>query len=164
MSGKLIKNQKSCEYASKQWGKYGTTALNGCGWIAAYNLLSVSGIDAAPDDVRMDLQALHAPLFSGKLGTNPFKLIRYLRVYFEKVNLIFRKKTIREAYASCGRLIVGYMYLKPKFGAHYVCVSRYENKADIINDTVTKRTSGIEEYFEQLKKQGCRVMFAISAS
>ena len=58
---------------------------------------------------------------------------------------------------------MGYMYLKPKFGAHYVCVSRYENKADIINDTVTKRASGIEEYFEQLKKQGCRVMFAISA-
>ena len=124
----------------------------------------MSGIDAAPDDVRMDLQALHAPLFGGKLGTNPFKLIRYLRVYFEKVNLIFRKKTIREAYASCGRLIVGYVYFKPKSGAHYVCVSCYENKSEIINDTVAKKASGIEEYFEQLKKQGCRVMFAISAS
>ena len=54
-----------------------TSDVNGCGWIAAYNLLRASLCPVTWQEVRRDLT--HLLPFRGELGVNAFVLQGYLR-------------------------------------------------------------------------------------
>lgn len=61
-----------------RYGRCGSH-YNGCGWIAAYNLLHCCGIDLSPESV---CRALEKSLrFGGKFGTFPCALLKFLRQY-----------------------------------------------------------------------------------
>lgn len=54
-----------------------TTAVAGCGWIAAYNFLHALGREVAWPYIHAALD--HFVFSGGALGTNPFRLYRFLR-------------------------------------------------------------------------------------
>ncbi|MEG2653927.1 MAG: hypothetical protein RSA17_10140 [Ruthenibacterium sp.] len=80
---------------------YGTrmSDVNGCGWMAAYNVLRAAGISADADKVRAALETgLH---FGGHLGTGPLRLVRYLRACGVPVQLTLRRKTAQQRAQQC---------------------------------------------------------------
>lgn len=62
--------------AAMRYGSHGSH-WNGCGWIAAFNLLKALGMAKPPAEVRDGM--LPGQWLGGSLGTGPFRLRRYLR-------------------------------------------------------------------------------------
>ena len=93
---------------------------NGCGWMAAYNLLHALHL---PDDWKSVVCGMrHHTLLFGELGTNPFGLRRFLKKRGIKVRLSFRPRTAaRLADEDSDGGIVMYWH---GHGAHFVAFAR----------------------------------------
>jgi len=84
------------------YGRY-TSDYNGCGWIAAYNLLHLCGIKMQPSDVcRMLARGLR---LGGKFGTFPLFLRKYLRRYLPVQLRIRTKKQFCHAHGDRGIIL-----------------------------------------------------------
>jgi hypothetical protein len=75
---KVLYQGKMKPMSELPWGSAGNLAENGCGIIAAYNILASRGIARDFEMVYDDLQEMGAALLGGKLGANPFVLKKYL--------------------------------------------------------------------------------------
>lgn len=64
------------------WGLLGNIASNGCGVIAAYNVLLSTDSNTNFGKVKNQLEAYGAALAFGKLGASPFALAQYMRSKF----------------------------------------------------------------------------------
>lgn len=79
----LITIQRTDEYKKTKFGLLGNISDNGCGAIAAYNILNFEGIDMSLKNTIRGLRRCLGLLFGmGKLGTNLFALKAYLMKFF----------------------------------------------------------------------------------
>lgn len=99
---------------SVPYGRF-TSNWNGCGWIAAYNLLKITG---RAEDWRLVSRALARGLTAeGALGTGPLRLARYLR----GKGLRLETATSRIGAARLARFgSSGILLYATKEGPHYV--------------------------------------------
>lgn len=81
----LIDDQTAPAVCDIPWGKRGNTADNGCGWIAAYNVTAALLGHVRREDVTGEIVRLGGVWFSGRFGTKPRGITRYLRSRFGKV-------------------------------------------------------------------------------
>ena len=61
---------------------FGNIAQNGCGIIAAYNVIASYGTEVTFNRVKKGVIHLNGLVFGGWLGTNPFVIRNYLTLYF----------------------------------------------------------------------------------
>lgn len=96
-----------------------TSDHNGCGWIAAYNLLRCLGDPATEAELTKALS--RRSLFRGRLGTSPFKLIRLFKERGYQVKLYLGKKRAAANAAEAG---TGLLLYRHRWGWHYVAFTR----------------------------------------
>lgn len=124
----LITIQRTEEFKKMKFGLLGNIFDNGCGAIAAYNVLNFEGIDTSLKDTVCGLRRHLGLLFGmGKLGTNLFSLKAYLTKFFTvKLRIIsFMKKRFADKPSSA--VIFYYWRSGKKIGAHYITVHRRED-------------------------------------
>lgn len=100
--------------------RYGrlSSDYNGCGWMAAFNLLKAAGKEVPALQVRDALE--RGLVFKGWLGTGPLHLRRYLKSCGCKLTANFRTKTAVVAAATCKAGIVYYVEgREPHYVAFY---------------------------------------------
>ena len=106
----------------------GDTAKNGCGWIAAYNVMKMLGNNPDAADILRDMEP--GALLFGSLGTDPFYIADYLSAQGCKVefhtSMIMAEKAAKEADAN----IYVYFYVTKdgRLGGHYVAFNYDTNK------------------------------------
>ena len=80
MKEKLIYGQCNSPIAQLCYGRTRqTVAKTGCGAVAVYNALVLSGKNAVFEDVLREMERLRMPWMFGLFGTKPFALRRYFR-------------------------------------------------------------------------------------
>lgn len=117
---------------------------NGCGWISAFNLMNFSGIETDSPEAfasRDDVQ--RCVLCRGLLGTNPFKLAKFLRYHGIEAHLTIN------TYKSAERRVVNsesgiIMYFHHR-GAHFVMYSTSDDNKCHFYNAVYGRTDHIED-------------------
>lgn len=106
------------------YGRFGSD-YNGCGWIAAYNLLRRCGVAATPEEVR---GALERKLrLGGKFGTFPLALRGFLRRHIPVALKICGKKRFERLSRFPGILL----YWTGR-GAHNVHFAPCENDGRLL--------------------------------
>ncbi len=101
------------------WGLLGNISDNGCGVIAAYNVLISRNASINFGAVCKTLLYLGAPLLYGKLGTSPGALVTFMRMFYKNVIMTgpgIKKWTIIGRKASA--VIV--LYKTKNNGLHYI--------------------------------------------
>ena len=84
-TAELIDDQTSRAVCDIPWGKRGNTGDNGCGWIAAYNVTAALLGRVRREEVTDAIARLGGVWFSGRFGTKPRGITKYLRSRFGKV-------------------------------------------------------------------------------
>ena len=109
--GFIVNQSCACD---APYGKY-ASAHNGCGWMAAYNVLHAL---RGQNDWQAVCDALHGGLhFGGRLGTGPRRMQRYLASFGLCAKMGFTSYGILKKSAQCKAGIL--LYFTPH-GAHYV--------------------------------------------
>lgn len=96
---------------------YGACAsdYNGCGWIALFNFLRLIGRPLPPDAIKKAL--LSRSLLSGRLGTSPFAVQRFLKSSGIPARFAAGKKKAVRASLSARAGVLFYLHSR---GLHYV--------------------------------------------
>lgn len=124
------------------------SSYNGCGWIAVFNLYKATGNPQPPLSVR-DALIAGSP-FSGRLGTGPRRLARFLRDSgFSITTALRRKKVIQLAPQSAA----GILFYIPKDGPHYTCYVRQPNGLLRFLNAIEGEEAHISTMEELLKTQ-----------
>ena len=99
------------------------TAVKGCGWIAAYNLLKLNGQEHTMADVRRDLERIG--LFGEVCGQGFWSIGWYLRAQGLQVHAaVFSRSVCLSAMAHSSSGILLYTHKK---GAHYTAYQRTDS-------------------------------------
>ena len=128
-TNKFISNQNA--YKNIPYGKKGTVSGNGCGSIACYNYLCYKGYNTVFFDTYKFFKRNRSLILSGRWGTNPFAVKRYLKkVHSLKVKMHFfhvPKKTLES-------FIILYIYkYKNRVSAHYMFAYMEDDKLKTYN-------------------------------
>ena len=101
--------------------KYGVypSSINGCGWVAAYNILHSMSDEEKPEDVFDGVLSILP--YQGSMGTPTATMLEYLRSCGLSARLIRGKKNILAGMDSVERGILRY---KEMLGDHYVAFVR----------------------------------------
>lgn len=99
-----------------------TSNVNGCGWIATYNLLRALGDPVSPGTVASALEK-HTLLF-GLLGTNPLGVRRELRRRGYPMQTALGRK---RAVLACAQAVAGILVYRHSGGWHFVAFVRRES-------------------------------------
>ena len=139
----LIFNQK--DIPRKQW-RYGfrSSAVTGCGWIAAYNVLSLMGYYIRPEIVIRDYQR-HLPILNGPFGTFILEPASYFRRrgFRVKISTLQRRfDEIAMAHDAC--ILFYYWRRKFKFGAHFAALQFKDGK--FVGYNTFSNSKGPDEY------------------
>lgn len=126
---KVIEEQHFKPYGDFKYGGLGNVDDNGCGAVAVYNILKMTGKDVKFADVvkYFDVAGNFA---YGKLGTRPSKMISYLRERGFEVGYAFleenfdqiAKKSKFSIYVYIGKFSDG------NWGGHYHLLTSYSSK------------------------------------
>lgn len=130
-----------------KYGRY-PSAKNGCGWIAAYNLLRLSGREADPRAVARSLEK--TLLFGGRLGTSFAPLAVYVAAKGLRPMLCFTRRTTK---ARAERSCCGILLCRAKKYAHYVAYSNDGGRFTFYNTDINKKT--MAEFLAALKPWLC---------
>ena len=106
----------------------GNVSDNGCGAIAAYNILNFEGIETSFDEVVKGIGKRFGMVIGfGKLGTNLISLMLYLAKYFVlRIRFLFLKRG--RAMTNCSSVLIFYYWRsKKRIGAHYISAHRCED-------------------------------------
>lgn len=121
----------TCQWGLKEF-RYGMRGSdkNGCGWIAAYNLLKILGESPAPAEVARQFEKYRVAL--GILGTTAAAFYPYFHKKGYKVQPVLTwnlSKLENKLLAGRGAVL---FYLHPKLlkGGHFVAVHRAGNEKD----------------------------------
>ncbi|MBQ3865183.1 MAG: hypothetical protein II781_05025 [Clostridia bacterium] len=155
-----ITDQTRDELSSLPWGKRGDVARNGCGLISVYNLLLMLGNPWKKRDLYRAMTQAHAPLLFGKLGTNPFAILRFLRSLYPTARV--------RLFPGIGKRITGryaaiFLYLGWDKGlfAHYVACNLDPERLYLPNDG-DARPKDLKSWFRHLKKRACLCIAAVT--
>lgn len=146
----LSQNEPPAEHIP--FGRY-KSAKNGCGWIAAYNVLQILGISASVATVIRNIaKRFWGIWFGGKIGANPVALVRSLKNDYSpgmKVRIMFsRKEMIREASRHKACIL---MYIRKDFTGHYIAF--HSEEADQLHFYNLEFTGTFAEYFQRRESQ-----------
>ncbi len=140
------------------WGFYGNIADNGCGVIAAYNVLVSKNSKVLFYDVYLTLRDLGGPILQGLLGTNPATIKYLMGLCFNKVySCTFYKKQKWIDIAGKSEAVI-VLYKTRKLGMHYIAgikVNRDEFRfynADTLDFKVAKVT--IYDLIKEINRGG----------
>ena len=156
-----ITDQARDELSALPWGRKGDIARNGCGLVSVYNFLLMLGNGRDKLDLYHALTERRAPLLNGKLGTNPFAILHYLKEMYPTARLRFfpgiRKKGIQDRYAAI------FLYLGWDKGlyAHYVACNLDQNRLYLPNDSDARPTD-LKSWFKRLKRRSCLCIAALT--
>jgi len=142
----LITKQTSYSQDKGTYGKKGNIAENGCGAIAAYNACQLLERPFPFQEALLVLGS--SALGHGRMGTNPFALLRFLKAKGLKLRLRRLSKTQDKK----GVYIVLYLYsYKGRLSGHYVTLYGQDNCFLAYNDS---HDGQIKEYasIRELKK------------
>ena len=124
----LINKQHTDEFKHTRYGLLGNVSDNGCGAIAAYNILNFEGIETSFDEVVKGIgMRLGMVIGLGKLGTNLISLMLYLAKYFVlRIRFLFLKRG--RTMTNCSSVLIFYYWRsKKRIGAHYISAHRCED-------------------------------------
>jgi hypothetical protein len=122
--------------------------FNGCGWMAAYNLLKYSGFNISWQTVAKEMN--RCTLLFGLFGTNPFKLKKYLQQkgLFVKTTFVPSKASKALDITKAGIL----MYFHNK-GAHFTAFYKIDSsKAKLRFLNVNSSSSTITGFLKEHSK------------
>ncbi len=131
----LINRQNTEAFKKTRYGLLGNIAANGCGLIAAYNVMNGNGVDISLDAVSRGLRRrLGMAVGLGRLGTNMFSIIAFLVKYFAvRARFLFLGKG-RSSKERNAIIIMYYWFTGKRCGAHYIAGLRCEDGCfDIYN-------------------------------
>lgn len=98
-----------------------SAAYCGCGFIAAYNLLSTAG---KPPQIPVLISEFeHGLVLGGALGTRPLFMLRFLRRNFSSVKLCFSPHRFLQSAPRRGVIF----YMRRDFSAHYTAFTAAPN-------------------------------------
>lgn len=117
MEPSLIHKQTVCCADCGSYGKKGNVAANGCGAIAAYN---AGQLLSRPFSLQEALLVLgSSALAHGRMGTNPFALVRFLKAK----GIRPRRLSLAKTEGGQGAYIVLYLYSQNgRFSGHYTAL------------------------------------------
>ena len=98
-----------------------TAAYCGCGFIAAFNLLSTEG--KKPEIPALVSEFEHGLVLGGVLGTSPLFMLRFLQKNFSSARLYFSRRRFLKSGPRRGVIF----YMRKNFSAHYAAFSAAEN-------------------------------------
>lgn len=143
MDASLIHNQKNCCQDRGSYGKKGNVAENGCGAIAAYNAGQLLNRPFSLQEALLVLGS--SALAKGRMGTNPFALLRFLKAK----GIHPKRRRLAQTQDGRGAYIVLYFYAhKSRAAAHYVALWGDGNGFLAYNDShdgQVRRYASIEE-------------------
>ena len=144
--------------ASARYGRYGSD-YNGCGWIAAYNLLHRCGFGFTPDDVRSGLEP--SLRLRGKFGTFPFSLRRFLRRFLPVSLKICTKKRFEKL--SCAPGILLYWTGSAAHNVHFAPCEEHEGCLRLCNAVygVAMHVMRPAEFFSRYVKFPLALIFTV---
>lgn len=155
MEKDFINIQSTDEFRALRFGLLGNVAKNGCGGIAARNMLLANDIDLPMNEVINGLRFCLGTAFGfGLLGTNFFSLFAYMCKFFKmRFSWLFGLR--RKAFSSCTAVIVFYYWKHgKKIGAHFIAGVRCEDgKFDFYNYRSTKYHASIDELYVVFKRE-----------
>lgn len=135
------------------------TKDKGCGWIAAYNLLKMNGINIDIEVLIKDLEKFN---FLGKVfGENLFWLAMYLNHKIVNINISFPGFTsCLNALQRCDSGILAYTHSK---GAHYASFRKIDNDTVLFYNAIYKRKNHVVKLNEFMKQyslfHGCVMIY-----
>ena len=94
-----------------------TAAYCGCGFIAAFNLLSTEG--KKPEIPALVSEFEHGLVLGGVLGTSPLFMLRFLQKNFSSARLYFSRRRFLKSGPRRGVIF----YMRKNFSAHYAAFS-----------------------------------------
>lgn len=113
-----------------------TSDINGCGWMAAYDLRRALGQDVEFDDVRRQMDAMFLLRIPGP--TTMAVMLRYLRLYIDDFSLVRGRAAVLSAAPRARAGILRYTESGIPHFAAFVNVSgdvfRFFNVADGLED------------------------------
>lgn len=122
MKRKFIYGQCSDPVSQLRYGRSREPVSKvGCGIVAVYNALVFKGIDAHFPDVLSEMEKLGMPWLSGRFGTKPFSLKRYLRENNIPFSNYISLKKFRQALDD-GKIGIVCAWNKGFKGLHFYCV------------------------------------------
>jgi hypothetical protein len=124
-----------------------TSDKNGCGWIAAYNLLRIDLHPAQWDRVRRDLS--HFLPFQGKIGANAFVLAAYLRKWGCKLRVSSVLPLAKRQVEHCRG---GILLYETGHSRHYVAFQRLSGgrlRFLNVNTPSGEVTLTLEEFYQR---------------
>lgn len=149
----FINRQNTYEFRKKRYGLFGNIASNGCGAIAAYNVLSANGIEMGFDETIRGIGCrLGTVIGFGKLGTNVISLIVLLHRFFAlRVRFIILGRGRR--FKECSSVIIMYYWFKSKrIGAHYIAGVKSEDGCfDFYNYSASPAHAPIENFIAGMR-------------
>lgn len=125
---KVIVEQYFKPYGDFKYGGLGNVDDNGCGAVAVYNIMKISGKDVKFADVvrYFDVNGTFA---YGKLGTRPSKIISYLRMYGFDVGYAFLEENFSNLAKKSKYAIYVYVgKINDVLGGHYHLLTDYDSK------------------------------------
>lgn len=151
----FINRQNTHELRKKRYGLFGNIASNGCGVIAAHNVLTANGIEMNFDRTMRCIECrLGTAIGFGKLGTNILSLMGFLNRFFAlRIRFIALGKGRR--FKECSSVIIMYYWIKSKrIGAHYIAgVRSGDDCFDFYNYSALPTHAPIEDFITGMKER-----------
>lgn len=151
----FINIQSTDEFRTLRFGILGNVANNGCGGIAARNMLLANGVDLSLNEVIKGLRLRLGTAFGlGLLGTNFFSLFAYMSKFLRmRLSLVIGLR--RKVFSSCTAVIILYYWKHcKKLGAHFITGVRCDDgKFDFYNYRYSKYHASIDELYAAFKKE-----------
>lgn len=113
----FIHRQAACSAEPGSYGRQGNVADNGCGAIAAYNACQLLGQPVSLQEALLVLGS--SALGHGRMGTNPFALLRFLKAK----GFSPRRQRLSKAQGGQGIYIALYLYsTHGRLSGHYTAL------------------------------------------
>ena len=147
--------QKTEDFRRTRYGLFGNVAANGCGAIAAYNVLNGLGEEVSFPKVIKGLRKRLGMAFGfGLLGTNIYSLMAYLASFFRlRICLIFLRN--RKKLKTCDAVIIHYYWRsKKRIGAHFISgIKNEDGDYTFYNYSAVPRTASLDSFLKNMKKE-----------
>lgn len=150
-----ITRQKTEDFRRTRYGLFGNVAANGCGAIAAYNVLNGLGEEVSFPRVVKGLRKRLGMAFGfGLLGTNIYSLMAYL-ASFCRLRICFLLLRNRRKLKSCDAVIIHYYWRhKKRIGAHFISGIKNEDGNYVFyNYSASPHTAPLDSILADMKKR-----------
>lgn len=155
--GGYIDRQVNEEVKHVRWGRLSTVGRGGCGAVAAYNVAVALGKNPDFQALVRAMEKSRMPALGGLLGTNVFRLWRWLRRHFGRAEIcLFGAEGWEEKTRFCRVAVIFYKNKGAFKGNHFVAAGRTPEGFVFHNAPVlpSDRAFPMDRAVEVLKKAG----------